>query len=78
MGENRRVIVVGAGISGLAAARELVQRGYEVVVLEGRNRPGGRTVSVDMGGAMVDIGAAFIHGKRLDWRCVHVAVVQLR
>ncbi|KAG5175476.1 amine oxidase [Tribonema minus] len=62
MGENRRVIVVGAGISGLAAARELTQRGYEVTVLEGRDRPGGRTVSVDMGGSMVDLGAAFIHG----------------
>jgi monoamine oxidase len=61
--ENRKVLVLGAGMSGLAAARELVQRGYEVLVLEGRSRPGGRTVSVEMDGAMVDLGAGFIHGE---------------
>ncbi|NDD65581.1 MAG: FAD-dependent oxidoreductase, partial [Acidobacteria bacterium] len=37
-----RVIVIGAGISGLAAARDLRDRGYDVVVVEGRNRIGGR------------------------------------
>jgi hypothetical protein len=36
------VIVVGAGCSGLACARQLRQKGYKVVVVEGRNRPGGR------------------------------------
>ena len=36
------VVVIGAGCSGLACARQLRQKGYKVVVLEGRNRPGGR------------------------------------
>ena len=36
------VIVVGAGCSGLACARQLRQKGYKVIVVEGRNRPGGR------------------------------------
>ncbi|WP_415794267.1 FAD-dependent oxidoreductase, partial [Mycolicibacterium frederiksbergense] len=36
------VIVVGAGFAGLSAARELTKRGHKVVVLEGRDRVGGR------------------------------------
>ncbi|MGZ8737941.1 MAG: flavin monoamine oxidase family protein [Nocardioides sp.] len=44
------VIVVGAGLAGLAAARRLVGLGREVVVLEGRDRVGGRTE----GGALAD------------------------
>lgn len=37
------VVVVGAGFAGLSAARELVRHGYDVVVLEGRHRVGGRS-----------------------------------
>lgn len=42
---SHRVIVIGAGISGLACACELRQRGYKVLVLEARTRPGGRLKS---------------------------------
>jgi len=56
------VIVVGAGFAGLAAARELTRLGHRALVLEARDRIGGRAWTVDLGGAPVDMGAAWIHG----------------
>lgn len=62
--EVERVIVVGAGMSGLTAARALHDQGYEVIVLEARDRLGGRTWTEDVGGATLDLGGAWIHGPR--------------
>src|SRR5690606_11195940 len=42
---GRRVVVIGAGFSGLACAHELVAAGYDVTVLEARSRIGGRVLS---------------------------------
>lgn len=42
----QRVIVIGAGLSGLVAAMELKAAGHEVIVLEGRMRPGGRVYTI--------------------------------
>lgn len=54
------VIVVGAGISGLAAAWRLQQQDVDVVVLEAADRPGGRIHSVEVNGCTVEVGANFI------------------
>ena len=60
MRDHVDVVVVGAGFAGLAAARDLVRAGHEVLVLEGRDRVGGRTFTGVVAGLPVDLGAAFV------------------
>lgn len=57
-----RVVVVGAGMAGLGAARALHDLGYHVTVVEGRDRRGGRTFTDDSLGIPLDLGASWIHG----------------
>jgi polyamine oxidase len=57
-----RAIVVGAGIAGASAAHALSESGVEVVVLEARDRVGGRIHADTSWGVPVEMGAAWIHG----------------
>lgn len=54
------VVVIGAGLAGLTAARELTGQGLDVVVLEGRDRVGGRTKPGTLAGVPIDLGASFV------------------
>ena len=56
------VIVIGAGMAGLAAARQLADRDYDVILLEARDRIGGRTWTDNSLGLPLDLGASWIHG----------------
>lgn len=61
MGEAERdVLVVGAGLAGLTAARRLVAAGIDVEVWEARDRVGGRTLSREVAGATIDLGAQWL------------------
>lgn len=60
--EHVDTIVVGAGVAGLTAARLLTKAGRRVVVLEARDRVGGRVWTDRADGVATDLGASWIHG----------------
>ncbi|CAG9853971.1 unnamed protein product [Phyllotreta striolata] len=57
-----KVIVIGAGIAGLVAAQQLQQFGLEVIVLEARDRVGGRIATFRKGNYIADVGAMVVTG----------------
>ncbi|HVZ71246.1 MAG TPA: NAD(P)/FAD-dependent oxidoreductase [Polyangia bacterium] len=56
------VIILGAGVAGLAAARDLTASGVRVLVLEARDRVGGRVLTRHTPDGPVELGAEFVHG----------------
>ena len=61
----RHVVVLGAGLAGLSAARQLADAGLQVSVIEARNRIGGRIHTArNWPGMPMDLGASWIHGTQ--------------
>jgi monoamine oxidase len=56
-------VIIGGGISGLAAALELARNGISVTVLEAKIRFGGRILTIRPNGIPIELGAEFIHGR---------------
>jgi monoamine oxidase len=56
------VLILGAGMAGLAVARALAERGLRVLVLEAQGRVGGRIHTLQVGDEIVELGAEFLHG----------------
>ena len=80
---NYDVLILGAGMAGLAAANRLVAQGYRVAIVEARERVGGRIVThhapSPTGGPVipVELGAEFIHGLPVEsWRLVREAQLE--
>ena len=56
------VVIIGAGVAGLTAARELSGAGMRVLVVEARDRLGGRVMTRHTSEGVVELGAEFVHG----------------
>jgi monoamine oxidase len=63
LGKGRRIVIIGAGIAGMVLAWELRKAGYRPLVLEARNRPGGRNWSLRRGDEVREAGNV----QRIDW-----------
>ncbi len=61
-GRPKRILVIGAGMAGLTAARLLAEAGRKVLMLEARDRVGGRIRTLRDRGEIIELGAEFIHG----------------
>ncbi len=59
---SKKIIIVGGGIAGLAACNELMKSGFDVVILEARDHPGGRASPPVNLGIPIGTGASWIHG----------------
>ncbi len=67
-------VVVGAGVAGLAVARVVAESGLRVVVLEARDRVGGRIWTVRVGAEVIELGAEFVHGRAPElWELIEEA-----
>lgn len=74
--DSRLVIVVGAGVAGLAAARHLTAAGRHVLILEARGRLGGRILTVRdaLSPLPIELGAEFVHGTPAElWKVIESA-----
>ena len=58
--QNKKVIIIGAGLSGLYAGYLLQKQGYDITILEARDRVGGRTLTIDG----VDLGGTWVSSKQ--------------
>jgi len=59
---GKTVVIIGAGISGLAAAKKLKEKGFNIIVLEAQDKVGGRLRTNRTLGVAFDEGASWIHG----------------
>jgi monoamine oxidase len=73
------VLIIGAGMAGLVAARTLAEAGRRVLVLEAQHRIGGRILTRHIGGETLELGAEFIHGHSPElWALIEEAGLTAR
>ncbi len=76
---GERIAVIGAGVAGATAARELADSGFSVVVVEGRDRAGGRlhTIETDNWPVPVELGASWVYDASRNTVAAELAVVDV-
>jgi monoamine oxidase len=72
------VVVIGAGMAGLTAARALAEAGQKVLLLEAQDRIGGRILTRHVGDEAIELGAEFIHGRPPElWALIEEAGLEI-
>ncbi|MES2217710.1 MAG: FAD-dependent oxidoreductase [Pseudomonadota bacterium] len=61
---RKKVLIIGAGIAGLAACKQLLEYGFDAKILEAQDRVGGRILTDTRFGISLGLGASFIHGDK--------------
>lgn len=62
---NKKIVIIGAGPSGIAAATKLIENGFtNLTILEAESRIGGRVNTVPFGNGVAEVGAQYCHGIR--------------
>ncbi|XP_011142812.2 uncharacterized protein LOC105185188 isoform X2 [Harpegnathos saltator] len=64
--ERTKIVIVGAGIAGIAAAATLQEAGCDYIICEAQDRIGGRIFSVPVGETCIELGAQYLHGDEGD------------
>ena len=59
--DSHKVIIIGAGAAGIASSKVLSDKNIPHLILESRERIGGRIASKQLNGVEVDLGATFVH-----------------
>jgi monoamine oxidase len=73
------VLIIGAGMAGLAAARSLARSGLRVLVLEAQHHIGGRVLTRRVGDEVIELGAEFVHGRPPElWSLIEEAGLTVR
>jgi len=67
-GEYHGIVIIGAGVSGLAAAQVLVENGIQPLVLDNAPTPGGRCTTITHAGGVFDLGAQFFAIRHPEFR----------
>jgi monoamine oxidase len=68
---DAEVVVIGGGAAGIGAARRLQEAGVKALVVEARNRLGGRAWTVEAGGSAIDLGCGWLHSAaRNPWTTI--------
>ena len=75
--EVRDVIIIGAGMAGIAASKVLNKKKISHIIIESRDRNGGRIADGEIDGVRVDLGASFVHSPSPD-NPLHQLITQMK
>ena len=72
MSRLRGLVIVGGGAAGIGAAREARARGIDALIVEAKDRLGGRAHTIDWRGYKLDLGCGWLHSAERNLSLIHI------